>query len=67
VFGTILERFAADLEKQHMDVDERLDGCIETVGKPLEFDYSAIAKLLHETSASVPAKRRKRIEKLAQR
>ena len=67
IFGTILERFAADLEKESMEVDEKLDGDLQAVGKPLEFDYIAISELLHETAKheTVLSKRRKRIEKLA--
>ncbi|KAI6202725.1 hypothetical protein M3Y94_00474100 [Aphelenchoides besseyi] len=68
IFGTILERFAADLEKEEFEVDEKLDGdeALETIGKPLEFDYQAIADLLREVVASetISSKRRKRVEKL---
>ncbi|KAI6177993.1 hypothetical protein M3Y98_00452800 [Aphelenchoides besseyi] len=68
IFGTILERFAADLEKEEFEPDEKLDGdeALKTIGKPLEFDYQAIADLLREVAASdtIPSKRRKRVEKL---
>lgn len=66
IFGTILERFAADLEKESMDVDEKLDGDVSAIGKPLEFDYIAIAELLRETAKAetVTSKRKKRIEKI---
>jgi len=67
LFGTILERFSADLEKEEFEPDERIDGTIKTVGKPLEFDYAAIAKLLYETAEAVPSKRRQRVKKLAKK
>jgi hypothetical protein len=67
LFGTILERFAADLEKEEFEPDEKVDGDIQAVGKPIEFDYSAIAQLLHETAMhdAISSKRRKRIGKIA--
>lgn len=70
IFGTILLRFAADQEKANEpDVSEKIDGNLETMGKPLEFDYESIAQLLNDAAGheGVAKKRQKRIEKLAKR
>lgn len=61
-------RFAADQEKANEpDASEKIDGNLETMGKPLEFDYEGIAQLLTEAAEQegVAKKRQKRIEKIA--
>ncbi|KAI6207271.1 Nucleolar protein,Nop52 [Aphelenchoides fujianensis] len=61
VFGTILERFAADLEKEEeFATSDKLDGDaqLKGVGEPLSFDYAVVE------ADTTPSKRKKRVERM---
>ncbi|CAD5209856.1 unnamed protein product [Bursaphelenchus xylophilus] len=64
VFMTILEGFAAELEREKGN--KKVSGDLKGVGKPIEFDYNAICELLKASveSGEMNSKKKKKLKPL---
>ncbi|CAD5206753.1 unnamed protein product [Bursaphelenchus okinawaensis] len=64
IFHTILEGYAAELEKK--EGNKKVEGDLKGDGAPIEFDYAAIIELLKEavTSETMNSKKKKKLQPL---